>query len=127
MENIIAILENDTITEIVIASDDWAASSGLTTVNVTNELISGSRPTKGWKYINGEFIHADDLQTPEERLALKIEEERYWRDAELVKSDKIVPLTDHPHHAAYMTYRQELRDYPSQPDFPYGTRPVSPE
>jgi hypothetical protein len=52
--------------------------------------------------------------------------EKEWRDTELQTSDYIVPLTDHPKHAAYMTYRQELRDYPAQTDFPNGTRPVKP-
>jgi hypothetical protein len=52
--------------------------------------------------------------------------ERGWRDSELQLTDFIVPLTDHPQHAAYMTYRQELRDYPAQEDFPNGTRPVKP-
>ena len=52
--------------------------------------------------------------------------ERLWRDSELQASDFIVPLTDHPQHAAYMTYRQELRDYPAQEDFPNGARPVKP-
>lgn len=54
------------------------------------------------------------------------DEERWWRDSELEASDYIVPLTDHPQHAAYMTYRQELRDYPSQQDFPNGARPERP-
>jgi hypothetical protein len=52
--------------------------------------------------------------------------EKQWRDMELKASDFIVPLTDHPQHAAYMTYRQELRDYPAQQDFPNGQRPVKP-
>ena len=59
-------------------------------------------------------------------LKSKEQLEREWRDSELQASDFIVPLTDHPQHAAYMTYRQELRDYPSQSDFPNGTRPVKP-
>ena len=53
-------------------------------------------------------------------------EARLWRDKELEASDFIVPLTDHPKHAAYMTYRQELRDYPAQEDFPNGQRPLKP-
>ena len=52
--------------------------------------------------------------------------EKRWRDSELKASDYIVPLTDHPQHTAYMTYRQELRYYPAQQDFPNGTRPVKP-
>lgn len=59
---------------------------------------------------------------PEDKAA----KEKEWRDSELQSSDFIVPLTDHPKHAAYMTYRQELRDYPAQQDFPNGTRPVKP-
>lgn len=52
--------------------------------------------------------------------------EREWRNRVLKSTDFIVPLTDHPRHAAYMVYRQELRDYPSQPDFPNGQRPIKP-
>lgn len=47
---------------------------------------------------------------------------RLWRTEQLQKTDWIVPITDHPQHAAYMTYRQALRDWPSTADFP-DTRP----
>ena len=47
---------------------------------------------------------------------------RMWRDIELSATDYIVPLTDHPQHAAYMTYREALRDWPSTDSFP-DTRP----
>jgi hypothetical protein len=52
--------------------------------------------------------------------------ERHWRDSELTLTDWIVPVIDHPKHAAYLVYRQELRDYPQQADFPNGERPVKP-
>ena len=52
--------------------------------------------------------------------------EREWRNSELESTDLIVPLTDHPKHLAYLTYRQELRDYPSQSDFPNNQRPIKP-
>lgn len=48
---------------------------------------------------------------------------RSWRDMELSSSDYIVPLSDHPQHAAYMTYRTALRDWPSTEDFP-DTKPT---
>lgn len=48
--------------------------------------------------------------------------ERRWRDFELQATDWIVPVTDHPQHAAYMAYRQALRDWPSTDAFP-DTRP----
>jgi len=43
---------------------------------------------------------------------------RAWRDSELRESDWIIPTTDHPQHAAYITYRKALRDWPSTSDFP---------
>lgn len=48
---------------------------------------------------------------------------REWRDSELTRTDVFVPLTDHPQHAAYLAYRQALRDWPSTTDFP-DTRPT---
>ncbi len=56
-----------------------------------------------------EFLSLEDIQ-------------RQWRDAELKDTDWIVPLSDHPQRAAYMTYRTALRDWPSTSDFP-DTRP----
>lgn len=72
----------------------------------------------------------ENKTSPLQKQALPIEDiennERMWRDYELAHTDWIVPITDHPQHAAYLTYRQELRDYPQQADFPNGTRPVKP-
>lgn len=48
---------------------------------------------------------------------------RKWRDEELIYTDHIVPLTDHPDHSATLTYRQALRDWPSTSDFP-DTKPT---
>ena len=48
---------------------------------------------------------------------------REWRDSELQSTDYIVPLTDHPNHEATITYRQELRDWPSTENFP-NTKPT---
>jgi len=49
--------------------------------------------------------------------------ERWWRDGELLATDYIVPLSDHPQHTAYMAYRVALRAWPASSDFP-ATRPV---
>jgi len=43
---------------------------------------------------------------------------RLWRNQELEDTDFIVPLSDHPQRAAYMTYRAALRAWPSTKDFP---------
>lgn len=62
----------------------------------------------------------------EQLLEYKKETEKHWRNKELSSTDWIVPITDHPRHSEYLAYRQELRDYPQQEDFPNGTRPVKP-
>jgi len=50
-------------------------------------------------------------------------EAREWRNSELTSADHIVPLTDHPDHAATLAYRALLRDWPSTSDFP-DTKPT---
>ncbi len=80
-----------------------------------------------YQYDNGTIVRKHWYAPKEPTTEEKIEEERQWRDVELKNTDWIVPVTDHPQHAAYLAYRQELRDYPSQPDFPNGTRPQKPQ
>jgi len=120
-ENLIAIIKNNIVENVIVASDEFANSLNEETVNVTDLGVG-----VGWGYQNGNFIHPDDLLSPEELLDKKTKIEKIWRDYELSSSDFIVPLIDHPKHAAYLVYRQELRDYPQQADFPNGTRPIKP-
>jgi len=115
MENLIAIIKEGKVDNVIVASDEFAATLLEETVNVTGQEVG-----IGYTYANGVFTA--HVKTLEEKTA----EEKQWRDSELQASDFIVPLTDHPQHTAYMTYRQELRDYPAQQDFPNGTRPVKP-
>ena len=115
MENLIAIIKEGKVINVIVASDEFAATLPDETVNVTDKGVA-----IGHSYANGVF--AAPVKTLEEKTA----EEKQWRDLELQASDFIVPLTDHPRHTAYITYRQELRDYPAQQDFPNGTRPVKP-
>lgn len=49
--------------------------------------------------------------------------QREWRDEELKATDWVVPISDHPQHTEYLSYRQALRDWPATEDFP-DTRPV---
>ena len=59
-----------------------------------------------------------------EKTSEEIETEaRQWRDDELLSTDSIVPITDHPDHTATIAYRQELRDWPSTSAFP-STKPT---
>ena len=115
MENNIAIIKESKVINVIVASDEFAATLQGETVNVTGQEVG-----IGYTYTNGVFT------APLKTLREKNVEEKEWRDSELQSTDYIVPLTDHPQHAAYMIYRQELRDYPAQEDFPNGTRPVKP-
>lgn len=78
--------------------------------------------------IVGEYVGDADLtpytgEWPYISPEQKATEARQWRDEQLVESDWIVPITDHPQRAAYLTYRQALRDWPGTADFP-DTKPV---
>lgn len=64
-------------------------------------------------------VESTDAQLQE----IEILKARLWRDTELVSTDHIVPLTDHPDHAATLAYRAALRDWPSTSDFP-DTKPT---
>ena len=74
----------------------------------------------------GDLWNEDDgwshpVKTTEELEA----EAREWRNGELKATDFIVPTTDYPNHSDLLTYRQELRDWPSTSDFP-ATKPTKP-
>jgi hypothetical protein len=121
MENIIAIIEDNKVVNLAVGSDEWADSLEQTTVNVTGQTVD-----IGFIYQDGQIIDPFDLLEGDELIAAKSEIERDWRDGELKLSDWIIPLTDHPQHAAYLVYREELRTYPEQADFPNGDRPIKP-
>ena len=74
---------------------------------------------------DGSYIDKEAIDTSSVPSESKIKQTsaRSWRDQELKESDWIVPTTDHPKHAAYITYRKALRDWPSTADFP-NKRPV---
>ena len=48
---------------------------------------------------------------------------KQWRDAELTRTDILVAIPDHPQRAALLTYRADLRTWPSTDAFP-STRPT---
>jgi len=53
------------------------------------------------------------------------DEAREWRDLELQATDFIVPLSDYPNRDAWITYRQQLRDWTATDNFP-DTKPTKP-
>ena len=84
----------------------WAEESeGFTTGDLWNEDDGWSHPVKT----------TEELES----------EARLWRDLELQSTDFIVPTTDYPNHTAWITYRQELRDWTDTSDFP-ATKPTKP-
>ena len=76
-------------------------------------------------YEDGSYVDFEPHDRPVLPSASEIakSEGRQWRDGQLGSSDWIIPLTDHPQHAAYITYRKALRDWPSTANFP-DTKPT---
>ena len=94
------------------------------TITIENITKPNADPVKGdWVRIR-DSASGSIVEKEFHPIEASSEEEiaRAWRNSELLSSDWIVPVTDHPQHAAYKTYRQKLRDWPSTSDFP-NTKP----
>lgn len=51
--------------------------------------------------------------------------EKWWRDSELIRTDGMLqPDRTAPSYQEILDYRVKLKEYPQQPDFPNGTRPI---
>ena len=64
-------------------------------------------------YPNHQYEEIVDIELTMEDMMSAEDNARFWRDEELQSSDWIVPTSDHPQHAAYITYRAALRNWPS--------------
>ena len=93
--------------------------------NITNITNPGKEPADfdilQYTYENGVVVKQQFL-TPSD-IVEDASSARAWRDLELASTDYIVPLSDHPQRAAYMTYRTALRNWPTTSDFP-ATKPT---
>ena len=85
--------------------------------NITNTISADA------EFVEANFEHYELWVAPTSAEPTAAEEARQWRDMELSSSDFIVPLSDHPQRAAYMTYRTALRNWPSTDAFP-ATKPT---
>ena len=112
--NRIAIIKNGIVDNIISGDLAFANSIPDETVILNNEIAE-----IGYSYDGTTF--AAPIQTQEEKQIIG----KIWRDSELARTDFIVPLTDFPNHAAWITYRQELRDWTTTSDFP-DTKPTAP-
>ena len=85
--------------------------------NITNTISADA------EFVEANFEHYELWVAPTPVEPTAAEAGRRWRDIELSSSDFIVPLSDHPQRAAYMTYRTALRNWPSTDAFP-ATKPT---
>jgi len=87
--------------------------------NVTNPCIRGE---ESWVRANFDYVEA--FVAPSTAIS-RAEEERAWRDLELISTDVASSVNDFPNRDNILRYRVLLRDWPSTADFP-NTRPTVP-
>ena len=94
-------------------------SEELISVTLLNDGSGLSRHLFSTGSYIDKVVHEPWVKTTEEIAA----DARGWRDQELINTDSISSVADHPQHSAYLTYRTALRDWPSTSDFP-ATKPT---
>ena len=107
------IIENDKVKNIIIADAEFAESYEHDLILLEDDLIK-----IGYDYVDGVFSYTEPAITEEQA--------KKWRDSELQFTDQMAQTPDYPNRDAWITYRQELRDWPSTADFP-ETKPNKPE
>jgi len=75
------------------------------------------------KTITEENVMVDDPTEEEIKVATLAIEAKRWRDQELKNTDTLSLLADHPNNTNILSYRQELRNWPSTSNFPL-TKPT---
>lgn len=101
----IAIIENGVVANVIMGDEEFASTLG------DNAIYIGEQPYIGigCTYSNGQF---STTEPSVEEIAL------HNRNLKLIETDFIVPLTDFPRYSEWITYRQELRDWPTTENFP---------
>ena len=82
--------------------------------NLTNpgkDPVAGDEIEERYNGLTVRYTHADNTITAED-------EARSWRNMELLQTDWIMSVTDHPQLEAFKAYRIKLRDWPATEDFP---------
>jgi len=74
--------------------------------------------------IEKKYYYTPTIPSPTEILEEKTTQEKQWRDSELERTDKLASIKDYPYYYATISYRENLRDYPTSVDFPNGERPA---
>jgi hypothetical protein len=107
------IIENDKVKDIIIADAKFAESYEHELILLEDNLIK-----IGYDYIDGVFSYTEPSITEEEA--------KEWRNTELQITDIMAQTPDYPNRDAWITYREQLRDWPSTAGFP-ETKPSKPE
>jgi hypothetical protein len=117
------VIKDGVVTNIVIATEDYASEQGW-------QLAPDQPVNIGSSFVDGKWVHPDD-PTPEQILQQNIFAAKAERNRRLQVSDWTqaldVPLTQEQ-KATWATYRQALRDVPQQEGFPENiVWPTQPE
>ena len=94
----------------------------MATFNVTDSDGNENLIDATEEYVKATYASYEEVIMPRHEPDQTLEA-RKWRDKELKDTDWIAQTPDYPNRAAYLTYRQKLRDWPSTGDFP-DTRPT---
>ena len=119
MSKLKAIIKEGTVHQIIVATDEHAATLPGTIIDVTDIECA-----IGWEYDGTNLTAPVNEEDPVEVEKTLEELQMEWRNAELRLTDHYVPITDHPDHAKILEFRQKLRDWPTTVDFP-DTRPTA--
>lgn len=125
MENKYAIIENSIVTNIVLASPEFAQSQDWV---LTPEYVDGMAVGTGWGYVDGQFIHPvpSDYSAQNKEQAESLLQETDWTEfpsvADIDKNPHLVNLNE------FINYRVALRGIavnpPKTQGFNFPTKPV---
>ena len=107
-----AVIENNKVINLIEADENFAEVYDKEIVLTEGNVGIGS------DYINGKFSYT--------KPPISESQAKEWRAMQLEITDFIAQTPDYPNRDAWITYRQELRDWPSTAGFP-ETKPTKPE
>lgn len=77
-------------------------------------------------FMQANFSLYEKVVPPEPTEEEVAQDAKSWRDAELLRTDRMAVTPDWPDQDKWLAYRAALRDWPSADSFP-RTRPASPD
>lgn len=85
------------------------------------DFVKENYSSDGWSYeiVNPPVLSKENQKNIDEANA------RIWRNEELAATDNIAQTPDFPNRDVWLSYRKELRDWPTTSSFP-NTKPSKP-